>query len=399
MVRLCVCSTRVAELNNNVLPFIRDFSARHRYQLEMTGPKDGWHPSWSPYFRRLEADDDFVIAWSNSLIPLPHAPSLADWLDVNQISCRVERCGRRRSQWLARTGYGGPAPRAVADELFVALPAIAILKIKELISNCPPHARQFPVELSLGDFLRSNKGISVPMDPSWMTRSERFIDLGQLQHVFAIAPTGGKYHRQYVTTVVHDQYYGPNEASWHGGQLIAILAPLLGGKPQGAEIGVFRGDTSRQLLRRFPKLELVMADTWSTHEAESLYRKSQDASALRTAQEQEQHYQAALTNTSFAEGRRRVLRMPSIAAAETISTGSLDFAFIDAAHHYEAVRDDIRAWWPKIRSGGLLCGHDFGHARDRKGLWGVGRAVNEFGSELGLRVNLGKHTIWWIAKP
>ena len=37
----------------------------------------------------------------------------------------------------------------------------------------------------------------------------------------------------------------------------------------------------------------------------------------------------------------------------------LDIVFIDGNHKYQPVLDDIEAWYPQIRPGGLLCGHDY----------------------------------------
>ena len=52
--------------------------------------------------------------------------------------------------------------------------------------------------------------------------------------------------------------------------------------------------------------------------------------------------------------------------------GTIDFCFIDGSHEYEDVKADILAYLPKVKSGGILSGHDY----DR--IWsGVIKAVDE----------------------
>lgn len=55
-------------------------------------------------------------------------------------------------------------------------------------------------------------------------------------------------------------------------------------------------------------------------------------------------------------------------------TGDLDFVFIDALHTYEGVLNDLETWYDKIRSGGLISGHDYNHPN----FPGVTKAVDEF---------------------
>ena len=54
----------------------------------------------------------------------------------------------------------------------------------------------------------------------------------------------------------------------------------------------------------------------------------------------------------------KIYDMSSLEAASNIEDKSLDICFIDADHRYEEVKKDILAYFPKIKPGGILCGHD-----------------------------------------
>ena len=73
------------------------------------------------------------------------------------------------------------------------------------------------------------------------------------------------------------------------------------------------------------------------------------------------------------------MKKSSVEAAPELEDGSLDFVFIDANHSYDAVKNDIIAWAPKVRSGGVLCGHDY------NSFPGVQKAVDDFASAKGIR--------------
>ena len=63
----------------------------------------------------------------------------------------------------------------------------------------------------------------------------------------------------------------------------------------------------------------------------------------------------------------------SVSAAKEFEDNFFDQIFIDADHSYESVRDDLAAWWSKLKSGGVMLGHDF-----TDGWPGVKKAVKEF---------------------
>lgn len=65
------------------------------------------------------------------------------------------------------------------------------------------------------------------------------------------------------------------------------------------------------------------------------------------------------------------IQLQSIAASRLYPDNSLDFVFIDAAHDYEQVYHDIKAWLPKVKCDGFIGGHDY------RPECGVVKAVNE----------------------
>lgn len=76
----------------------------------------------------------------------------------------------------------------------------------------------------------------------------------------------------------------------------------------------------------------------------------------------------------------------SSTAAGLFSDKSVDFCFVDASHMAEDVKRDIEAWWPKIKQGGVLGGHDYS--------WGsVCGVTNNFAQDNGL--NLVAHGNCW----
>jgi len=38
--------------------------------------------------------------------------------------------------------------------------------------------------------------------------------------------------------------------------------------------------------------------------------------------------------------------------------------FIDADHSYDRALEDLRLWTPKVRAGGVVCGHDYHNSAD-----------------------------------
>ena len=124
----------------------------------------------------------------------------------------------------------------------------------------------------------------------------------------------------------------------------------------GAEIGVETGRYSQLLLSRNPFIQkLYLVDAWKKYADYRLHvPQSQVDGLLAHAQQRLQPYS---TITQF-------VRMFSLDAVKKFKDGSLDFVYIDANHSLPHVMDDLCAWAPKVRQGGIVAGHDYRRNRN-----------------------------------
>lgn len=81
----------------------------------------------------------------------------------------------------------------------------------------------------------------------------------------------------------------------------------------------------------------------------------------------------------------------SLAAHKFIKNGSLAFCFIDGDHRSPVIEQDLKNFWPKVKKGGLFCGHDY-----NAGWPDVARAVNWICPDLTKMVLYG--SVWSFKK-
>ena len=156
-----------------------------------------------------------------------------------------------------------------------------------------------------------------------------------------------------------------------------MLIKLLKDRPHkmGAEVGVFRGECTSQLLKKLPELEKIYCvDLWEHYPDFTKILKPGGRYFNVDFDDIFNEYQREVEQP-FRE-RVKTLKMKSQDAAKLISDNSLDFIFIDANHAYEYVKQDIQIWTPKLKKGGLLSGHDYGKDNKKPG-FGVTKAVDE----------------------
>ena len=109
----------------------------------------------------------------------------------------------------------------------------------------------------------------------------------------------------------------------------------------------------------------------------------------------QQVFESNLTRFNI-RGQVEVHAGSTVSVAGNFPDASLDLVFIDADHRYEQTSADVRAWLPKVKPGGILCGHDY--KRPWRHLWGhdrsgVKRAVDEILGKRRVRLFPGS-SVW-----
>lgn len=125
-----------------------------------------------------------------------------------------------------------------------------------------------------------------------------------------------------------------------------------------AEIGIWKGELSRMILEKCKPESLILVDPLSYElNNQPNYTCTMDE-PIMTQKDWDKFALEELTDKICSE---KVIfhRMTSLEATKLVEDESLDFVFIDGMHTYEAVKEDIKAWLPKIKKGGILSGDDY----------------------------------------
>jgi hypothetical protein len=159
----------------------------------------------------------------------------------------------------------------------------------------------------------------------------------------------------------------------------------------GVEIGVYKAEHAESLLSHLDIKQLYLVDPYELYreyeEGKAHYGVDQDPLELarNEARERLAPFEDKIT-WIFKKSSDSLVDIPD----------ELDFVYIDGNHDEAFVREDILAFYPKLRPGGILGGHDFynGYCREHDG---VVRAVTHYSAQnnLTLQVELPD---WWIQK-
>jgi cephalosporin hydroxylase len=170
----------------------------------------------------------------------------------------------------------------------------------------------------------------------------------------------------------------------------------------GIEIGVQCGEYTEYLLKT-TSMFMYGIDPWGKIEG------CDDQGNVSDEKHQQNMERTFDRLDSFIRQERcKLIRSLSLDAVENFKNDSVDFIYIDADHSYDHVKADIEAYYPIVRKGGIIAGHDFlnglYHVNDvEKNIivqFDVKTAVLEFFMDMDCEVRLTKEDwpSWWAIK-
>ena len=124
------------------------------------------------------------------------------------------------------------------------------------------------------------------------------------------------------------------------------------------EVGVWKGDFSRQIWNISSPNLLVLVDSWKFDE------KVRGCAPQVSGEEplNQNFFDQAKKDTydKFENIQNvNILDLNSLEASSKYEDNFFDYIYIDAEHTYKAVTKDLEVWYPKLKKNGTLFGDDY----------------------------------------
>ena len=167
----------------------------------------------------------------------------------------------------------------------------------------------------------------------------------------------------------------------------------------GAELGVWRGDSSAKFLSKAKKLYLV--DSWSIvayedsdehGDYESYLARYKNIVGSDDPQDFQKFYDEIynIVRERFLDAPVKIYRMTTTEWF-SIFHDKLDWIYVDASHSYTQALYDIKQSYQRIKPGGLLLADDYSINKP-----GVKKAIEDFSKEINVPfVNFYKDQVYF----
>lgn len=163
---------------------------------------------------------------------------------------------------------------------------------------------------------------------------------------------------------------------------------------EGVEVGVAFGENAEIILETCQLKRLWLVDPWD-------YVPNENPKGYADAIK---NWDGCMNYCSDKlwkfGGRATMFRETSVKAASTFRDEQFDFVYIDANHMRPYIDNDLKAWFPKVKKGGIFGGHDYHVVNREDYVCQVKESVDEFfqGMDYELHITEDEDPSWYIIK-
>ncbi len=172
----------------------------------------------------------------------------------------------------------------------------------------------------------------------------------------------------------------------------ASLLKILPKDSIGAELGVFKGEWTKSILKIVKPRKLHLIDPWWIKYGEYFPW----APGMKTSDAYNN-----LIKIIDEYDKRKVCTVhvqDDLVCLKGFVTGYFDWAYLDTTHAYEQTKKELEILKDKVKDDGIICGHDW-QSDNKHRHHGVYKAVNEFCTSYKYKIiKLDRHLQWAIKK-
>ncbi len=161
---------------------------------------------------------------------------------------------------------------------------------------------------------------------------------------------------------------------------------------EGVEVGSAFGQFAGRILSTWKGETLYMVDPWARQENNDYLEKTNETAPF-------DEWYLTCQDLAKRDARAKLMKGFSVEVAKDFKNCSLDFCYIDGNHSHGAVMADLDAWFPRVRAGGLIGGHDFYNNTEGGSYCQVADAVLRWTKEHDIPFTITPAcTSWWFIK-
>jgi len=146
----------------------------------------------------------------------------------------------------------------------------------------------------------------------------------------------------------------------------------------GAEIGVFKGEFSKELISMIKPREIHFIDLWWSEYGEYFpdWGAYTDHGKLKTRDA----YSMTETHIQYADYKPEEVKIhvgDDLDILQSFADNTFDWVYLDSSHEYHHTKKELAILENKVKNSGFICGHDW-HPKAGQPHHGVYLAINEF---------------------